>query len=154
MPKLGKYEVLSEKEVKEFHSRLRLQFGIEAKFDFVLLKRKNRILIANKEILKNKKLFKLNVQRAGLYIAKVDEKSIKLSIEGSQIFGKYAKKNIVELNEEEFKKWMQGLDIRKSLAKGVYIVKYKEHYLGTTTSDGKRLMNRVPKERRFSLSES
>lgn len=149
LQKLGKYEILTKKEEEEFYSKLRLQFGIEKKLEGVLLKRKNRILLTTHEMLK--KLKNLPIQRVGLYIAKVDEKSVKLSIEGSQLFGKYANKNIIELTEKEMEKWMKGFDLSKKLPRGIYLIKFGPHFIGVGTSDGKKLKNMVPKERRFPL---
>ena len=94
---------------------------------------------------------KLNINSIGLYFGEINRGSLRLTIEGSQIIGPFAKKGIIELNEKHTKQWMAGEDIEldEDYPVEFYIIKNK---LGDFLSSGKvkekKLLNYVPKERR------
>ncbi len=96
--------------------------------------------------------------RKGLYFGAVDGKGIRLSIEGSFIIGKLARRKVVEVDETKAIRWLRGEDIEVDIEEGsageYWIVKWGEYYLGSglmVIRDGKRFVrNFVPKDRRLS----
>jgi NOL1/NOP2/fmu family ribosome biogenesis protein len=90
-----------------------------------------------------------NVEIVGMYLLKSDG-SFRLSFDATQIFGNDVKKNVVEINDEQMKVWMKGgdVEIAEGMDKGIFVVKNGEDYLGCGISDGKKIINHVPKERR------
>ena len=69
-----------------------------------------------------------------------------------QLFGKFATKNIVELNEEQKTRFLSGLDISEldaNVDSGYVIVKYKENYLGCSLYKEGTLKNQIPKAKRI-----
>ncbi|MGC9103670.1 MAG: methyltransferase RsmF C-terminal domain-like protein [Candidatus Methanodesulfokora sp.] len=88
----------------------------------------------------------------GIYIAKKVPFGFSLSIEGSQILGKYARRNVVSLDKETALVWMKGEDIPlegHAVDKGTVIIKYKWILMGSGYFDGQRVRNYVPGERRL-----
>ncbi len=83
----------------------------------------------------------------GLYFGTIERDGLRLSIEGSFIVGKAAGKNVIELDEENFKRWMRGEDIEASV-EGYWIVKCGSYFAGCGRGNGKILRNFVPKDRR------
>ncbi len=83
----------------------------------------------------------------GIYFGTIERDGLRLSIEGSFIVGKIAKKNVVELDSESFGRWMSGGDIEASV-KGYYIVKCGNYFAGCGKGNGRVLRNFVPKDRR------
>lgn len=84
----------------------------------------------------------------GIYIAKKAPYGFIISIEGSFLIGRNAKRHIVELSEEEFEKWMRGEDIEIGLPeRGVYLVKFGQAFAGSGYYNGRVLRNLVPKVR-------
>jgi len=77
-------------------------------------------------------------------------------MEGSYIIGKQAKKNILEINNEQLKDWMQGKDIKlenqqlkeNNNLNGFIIIKYNNDFLGEGKLKESTVLNYVPKERR------
>ncbi len=69
-----------------------------------------------------------------------------------QNFGHLAKKNFIQINEEEAKKFAQGQSLNVDLGvKNKYIiVKYQMHIigLGYYEADKKKIMNKIPEKRR------
>ena len=94
-------KIMNSKEIKEIYELIEGQWGARIKLDLAFLKNnKDRIFIVNKE-LSQLDLSKLRINSAGLYFCELDEKGIRLSIEGSQIIGEKAVKNIAEISSDQ-----------------------------------------------------
>jgi len=143
-------KILNSKEVKRVRKLLNEQFGFDEKLTFVfMLSKKGKLYIINRDIEKID-FEKLRIDSAGLYFGKLSETDLRLSIEGSQIIGPKANKNILEINNLEFKKWLRGLDFNiNSSLNGFVIVKHKEDFIGCGKMNKNRLLNYVPKSRRL-----
>ncbi|MBN2112037.1 hypothetical protein JW707_02955 [Candidatus Woesearchaeota archaeon] len=143
-------KILNKKEIKKILGAIESQWGFREELDYAFLEtEKGKVYLANKEIF-SIDLSKLKINSLGIYFAEI-KSGIRLSIEGSQIIGPKATKNIVELNDEEAKQWMAGLDLDKQTeCKDFVIIKYKDDFLGTgkQTKEGK-VLNFVPKVRRM-----
>jgi len=90
----------------------------------------------------------IEAAREGIYFGTIEEDGIRLSIEGSFIIGKHAKKNVIEVDEEQAKRWLKGEDLELPLS-GYWIVRWGKYYLGCGKGNGKILKNFVPKNRRI-----
>lgn len=90
-----------------------------------------------------------NVENIGLYILKRDNQTVRPSFEGVQSFKNQISKQIIEITDEEFAKWIRGYDLERPCEKGIKIIKYKSDLLGISVSNGQTLFNYVPKERRI-----
>ena len=150
MPEL---KILNSKEIKEIYKLLEKQWGAKIKLDYGFLKNsKNRIFIISKDISRID-ISKLRLNSVGMYFCEIDDKGIRLSIEGSQIVGAKAAKNIVELDEEEIRKWFKGEDLEKECrdCSGFIILKHKNDFLGKGKYANGRILNYVAKTRRVNL---
>ena len=104
-------KILNGREIKETFELIEKQWGAKVKIDYGFLKNsKGRIFIISKDISKID-ISKLRLNSVGMYFCEIDSKGIRLGIEGSQIIGPKATKNIVELDEEETRKWFKGEDL-------------------------------------------
>ena len=127
MPEL---KILNSKEIKEIFQMIENQWGAKVKLDYGFLKNnKNRVFIVSKDISKID-FSKLRLNSIGMYFCEIDSKGIRLSIEGTQIVGPKATKNIIELDEEETKKWFKGEDLEKECkdCNGFVILKNQKNY--------------------------
>lgn len=150
------YSWLNSKEIKKISAGLEDNFG--CKFDFkgygVCINSKNKLYIVNREIAGiNLDYFVIN--STGLYFGeKKEDGSIRLSIEGAQLVGKDASKNIIELNDDDAFKFFRGHDIEGDFSyKGFVIVKRGEDILGCSCVKNGKLLNFLPKERRIKSSD-
>lgn len=141
-------KILSRKQIKKILSVIDRQFGVSLDLDYIFLQTsKDRIFIVSKDFEKlNFKNFK-KINNVGLYFAKIEKDGIRLSIEGSQLIGNKASKNILELEDSAL--WMQGKDIpnTKNLS-GYLLVKCKNDFLGTGKALENKILNFIPKARR------
>jgi len=143
---------LNKKESGRILNKIKEQFGIK-KLDFdygILQNKQGKIFLISKDVNKID-LSKLRINELGLYVARLD-KGLRLTIEGSQLFGKNATKNVYEVNGEEANSWLQGNEIDCSKEfNGFVIVKYKDNYLGSGKCKNNKILNFIPKERRIKI---
>lgn len=141
---------LSPKEVKTIVKKIEEQFGIKKlKLNYIFFKsNKDRIFLINEEINDIDKE-KLRINSLGLYFARLDKKGIRLTIEGAQIIGPKATKNIYEMDEKEMNDWIRGydLEVKEKFDKHVLLKKGKDFFGCGKYIEGK-ILNFVPKDRR------
>jgi len=93
-------------------------------------------------------------RRKGVRLVRVFKKGFKFTTTGMQTFGKYAKKNIIELqNKEEALNFLKGQDIKiteTDAIEGQVIVKFCEDILGSGLYRHGKIKNQIPKGRRMS----
>lgn len=139
---------LSKKEVKKLIKQIQEIFGIKnLKLDYLFFKNNdNKIYILSKKF-SNLDSSKFKINNLGLYIIKIEPFGIRLSIEGSQLIGPKATKNILEIDNP--KEWMKGNDIvaDKKYKNGV-LIKYKDKFLGSGFYSKGKIINFIPKSRR------
>jgi len=146
MPQL---KILNNKEIRQILFLIENQWGAKLNLDFAFLRnKKNKVFIVSKDISKID-LSKIRVNSFGMYFCELDNE-IRLSIEGSQIVGPNAMKNVVELNEKQSKEWFSGEDLEiKGDYSGFVILKDNNYFLGTGKYKENRILNYVGKERRI-----
>ena len=140
---------LSKKETKKVLKQFQEQFGIKSlDLDYLFFKNNdNKIFITSKEfqIIPQDKFW---INNLGLYIAKIEKFGMHLTIEGSQLIGKKATKNVLDTND--YKEWMKGNDITTNKKfKGCIIIKNRDNYYGSGIYKNNRILNFIPKSRRF-----
>lgn len=143
-------KILNRKKIKEILALIKKQWDSDFKTELVfLMNTQNKIFLVNKEVF-NLNLEKLRINSIGLYFGELKNNELRLSIEGSQLVGKNAKENITELNEKQAMQWLKGQDIdTKGNYKGFIIIKHKNDFLGTGKYKDGKVLNFVPKARRF-----
>src|SRR3989338_644407 len=155
------FEVLNSKAVKQITKLLQQQWNYSGKLGSCFLQKENDIFLVTKDIDKID-LRELNVNSLGLYFGELLHGALRLSIEGSQMIGKKASKNIIELNDEQMRQWLKGEDIELEGAEnnneiknnsggnydGCVIIKHKNDFFGFGRIKEGKLLNFVPKARR------
>lgn len=152
MMKIKNFEVLNSKSVKEIMKLLHQQWGYEERLDCGFLQKENDIFLITKDADKIE-LSSLNVNSLGLYFAELRHEQLRLSIEGSQIIGKQAKKNLIEADDSQLRQWLAGEDLElteSSCENNSYvIIKNKNDFFGCGRIKEGKLLNFVPKARRL-----
>lgn len=151
--KIRNLKILNKKEIKEILAMIKEHYDAEPDLDyvFILNESDNKIYITNRDLEKID-LEKIRINLIGLYIAEINHGFIRLSIEGSQLIGPYAKKNILELDEKQMKAWMRGEDLDATGDySGFVIIKYGNDFLGSGKYSNGRILNYVNKARRVNI---
>ena len=147
---MQKLNILNKKETKKLLAQIEEQWGATLETDCVFLKNEDgKIFIANKEF-GTLDLSRLRINSLGLYIAQEADDELRLSIEGSQLIGPLAKKNVLELNDDEASEWLRGTDLDKATdERGFVLIKNSGDFLGCGKATGNKILNYVPKTRRI-----
>ncbi|MFH1505412.1 MAG: hypothetical protein ABIE94_00270 [archaeon] len=146
---MQKLQILNTRDVKDIIKKLKEQFGYEEKLDYVVLQNnKGKIYLISRDLV-NIETQNLRVDTLGLYFGKQEADGIRLSIEGSQIIGPKATKNIIELEDEDRDLWVKGYDMDMAGELGFVIIKNKDDFLGCGKLKNNKLYNYVPKSRRL-----
>jgi NOL1/NOP2/fmu family ribosome biogenesis protein len=146
--------ILNTRAVKEIKDIIMKQWECEPELDYAFLRsgKEDNVFIVNKDAAKLE-LSNLRIDSIGLYLGQMCEDGLRLSIEGSQIIGPFAKKNIIELNREQTEEWFKGHDIQLNTeCTGYVILKYQSDYLGCgKAGKNNKIVNYVPKVRRTNI---
>ena len=147
---MQKLKILNTREVKEILRHLKEQFGYEEKLDYVfLLSEKDKIYIINKDI-ERIDLEKIRINTMGIYFGTLqNNEGLRLSVEGSQIIGDKAKKNIVELDDNERDEWFKGIEIEKDAGHGFVLIRHGNDLIGCGKAMKGKIHNYLPKIRRI-----
>lgn len=148
--KIRNLTVLNTREVKQIHEQLEQEYGYQGKLDYAFLKNnRDRIYILHRDIDKVP-IDKLRIDSAGLYFATSYPSALRLTMEGSQIIGPQAKKNVLDIDKEQTKAWFRGEDLVVDKAlQGFHLIRHSKDYLGCGKARDGKLYNYLPKTRRI-----
>ncbi|MBS3121309.1 hypothetical protein J4434_00310 [Candidatus Woesearchaeota archaeon] len=182
---MAQLHFLNRKRIKEIFEVLKTQYGLkkgyEEKLNYVfMINGDNKINIIDPSVA-SINLDVLHISSLGLYLGELKENEnnkedeIRLSIEGSQIIGPFATKNVVEISEGLMRLWIRGYDIeikindksesdkpdKQITAKqkntkqenAFVIVKYKNDFFGCGRLKDGIILNHIPKERRIKCED-
>ncbi len=129
------FKILNENEKKEVEDSLNEQFGIKQIPGIIMQRGEERLFLfqgeLNEKQIRHLEEARINIERIGVYFAKIVDSKIKLSIEGIHLLKNQITKNIFEVNEKQAEQWMKGQDLQISTGKkGFIIIKYKDDFLG------------------------
>ncbi len=148
-------KILSSKDKKLLLALIKKQWGADFKPDFVFFKNeKQKIYAVHRDIAKID-LSGARINTVGMYFGEQKKGELRLSIEGSQLIGPIAKKNIIKLDNKEVLDWLRGEDLQKDGDwSGFIIIKHTDDFMGTGKyTQDKRILNFVPKARRLISGE-
>lgn len=146
---IGQITILNSKERKLLLQSLNQLYQIDELPDYTyfFVNKKEKLYVCNKEIF-DFNLEELKTNNVGLYIGTYMVDGFRFSIEGSQIFGKIAKKNILEISEEDRNKWIKGEDISTTKFDNEYVIlKHKNDFFASAKVKNNIIKNYIPKAR-------
>lgn len=146
--------ILNRKQIKEIMKSLEQQWGFTQEVSYAfLLSGKHNIYIVNQDLARID-LAQLNINSIGLYFAEQLPHGIRLSIEGSQLVGPHAQRNVIELSDGQLQQWVRGYSVDMAHdAQGFLIVKHGRDYFGCGKISRGKLLNYYPKSRRITSSD-
>ena len=145
---------LNSKEIKEIKKKLEAQYDFSGPLDYAfLISEKNKVYIVKKDI-DAINLESMRINSFGIYFCEDYGDKLRLSIEGSQIIGPYAKKNVIELDKQSARLWLKGYDVDYPGNTSDYvIIKSGNDYMASAKHKDGKLLNHVPKERRIRATD-
>lgn len=147
---MRRLKILNTREIKNIKKIIKKQWDADPALDYAfLMNGKGKIFIVNREIGRID-FSKININNLGLYFGELRFDKLRLSIEGSQMVGPFAKKNIINIDDKQAEEWMQGngIDVKNKNLDGFVIIKHNKDFLGSGKYKKGKILNYVPKERR------
>jgi NOL1/NOP2/fmu family ribosome biogenesis protein len=151
-----KMKILDKEEVESIERTVEKNYGTEVNLrKFLVLKTfEEKIWLVTKDLM-GIDFDKLQINSIGMNFGKLKRNDkINLTVEGSQMVGAKATKNICILNEVNAQKFMQGSDVKPDKeinceCHNFSIIKFGEDILGSSllTEDG--IKNLLPRSRRI-----
>lgn len=149
-------KVLNSKEIKKIEEILYTNYlsNFRLRDYFVFVTSDDKVWIINKDIEKLDLSSLKRINFIGLYFGKLKKgNKIKLSIEGCQLVS--AKKNVVIIDEENMKMFLQGSDVNGEKIdcelNNFVILKYGNDFIGTGILREDKVENLLSKSRRIVL---
>jgi NOL1/NOP2/fmu family ribosome biogenesis protein len=164
-----KIEILSKREKEKIDDFLSETYGTKIPRSQFIQPSRERLRIFSGDLSERELMILMNtirIETIGLYFAfvkktdKENEKNqdFRLSFDSSFIF-KEAKKNVLDLNEEQMRTWISGQDVDTSGMKDIIqemnssypfiLLRYKGEIIGCGKLTQDKILNFVPKERRI-----
>lgn len=145
-----KIDIMSSRDVKPVLEYLKVQYGPVEFSDIAWLRMKdNHLHIISRDV-EHLDFSKLHINALGLYVGEWKFDELRLSVEGCQLVGKFAKKNVVELSDVELEAWLRGEDVVKSVdGTGFQLVRHGVDFFGVGRSKDGKILNFFPKSRRL-----
>jgi len=139
---------MNKQAIRDLFKRLEKEYGLteqERFMNYYYLRGKKKIFIINKPIEIEKK------EREGIHIISEEPFGLRLTIEGSQMFGPFLTKKVIELNREQFLQYLRGkdLEIETPYKKEFVVLKYNNIFLGSGLAYPNKIINYLPKARRI-----
>lgn len=144
---------LNKREINSLINEIKEQFGIkELKLDYIFVKNNEDKIYQISKNFARLDTRNLRINSIGIYFCKIVKGGIRLSVEGSQLIGKLATKNIIKLNNEQIKEWVRGnlVDI-KTEHNGFVIIRHGNDFFGCGKIKNNILINYFPKTRRLKV---
>jgi NOL1/NOP2/fmu family ribosome biogenesis protein len=145
---------MSEDEVEALKRIIEKNYGCKVDFssyDCYITKR-NEVFLARKNL--EEKLVK-KASYFGFYFGKLKRnEKIQLSVEGSQLVGKNANKNIAILNDENISRFMEGLECKWEIlinceTNNFVLIKHVKDFFGCGILRENKIESLIPKARRI-----
>lgn len=141
--------VLNSKKRKLLLQTLNKQFGIKELPEkvYFTINDKERVYMSERSVFEIDTT-ELRVNAFGLYIGSYLIDGFRLTIEGSQIFGPLATKNVIDLTDEQMKLWIMGNNLEMDIGSNeVYLLRHNKDFMGTGKMKNNILSNFIPKSR-------
>ncbi len=143
--------IYNSREKKQLRQQLEEEYGITKLPEYVYfsINKKERVYIAPESVFQEDQN-KLRVNAFGMYIGTIMKDGFRFSLEGAQLFGPLATKNIVDVGQEERNKWFQGEALPCETNEGAYVlVRNEQDYLGSGKVKDKEIINYLAKARKL-----
>ena len=90
-----------------------------------------------------------NVEVIGMYLISQKDDDLRINFDALPLFKDQITKSIIEINEEQFEKWIRGQDLDLQSNSGTFILSHKGDLIGQGKSNGIKIFNYIPKERKL-----
>jgi NOL1/NOP2/fmu family ribosome biogenesis protein len=91
----------------------------------------------------------VNVEIIGMYLMSKKDSEARLNFDASSLLRKQITKSITNINEQQLDEWLHGKDLEIPAKAGISVLQYEDNIVGIGKSNGIKIFNYVPKERKL-----
>lgn len=144
--------ILNSREARDVLKKIEEQYGCLMHLDYsLLMDHDHHVFILHPDAAAID-FDKIRINSVGLYFAEVTKNGeIRLTLEGSQIVGPHARKNIVELTEAQARNYFRGEEVKLDVTVSgapFLLLKLKDDFFGAAKYKDGLLLNYLPKYHR------
>ncbi len=148
---MKKFTFVKSSAKKKLISRLKETFGI-SKLPYLIIETSKRKYRAFSGSLTKEEIAQLNkatnIEIIGINLLR-EEGEIQLSFDSLSLLQSQINNNVIEINKEKYEEWSRGNSINFPSQPGGKVVKFSDYLVGFGKSDGEKILNYVPKERKL-----
>ncbi len=147
-----RHRFIKSNERRKIAAELREIYGVPDLPYLLLEAGKQRIKafsghLSKEEILKLSSL--TQVDTLGMYILSLRDNEPRLNFDAVSLLRDFVTKNIIPINEKQFQLWIRGYDLEfPNEYKTFVALKYKNDLVGVGKSNGQKIFNYIPRERK------
>jgi NOL1/NOP2/fmu family ribosome biogenesis protein len=139
-------------EKKRIVKELEETYGIK-ELNYLLIETGKRKLRAYSGDLSKEEILELgntiNIEIIGMYLLSQKDADLRINFDAVSLLRDQIEKNIVKINQEQYELWMRGYDLEIKHPRGIAVIKFKHDLVGIGRSNGEKIFNYVPKERKL-----
>lgn len=90
-----------------------------------------------------------NVEVIGMYLISRKDEDLRLNFDAGPLFRNQINKRIVQINKDQLELWIRGHDLEIPAPRGIAVIKFEDYLVGIGKSNGEKIFNYVPKERKL-----
>lgn len=145
---------IKSREKKKILKELEEIYGVE-ELNYLLIETGKQKLrgfsgsLSKEEILELSEMARIEI--IGMYLISRKDKDLRLSFDAVSLFRKQISKKVFEIDKENFEKWIRGFDLEVSCEKGIVVLRFGGNLVGVGKSNGEKIFNYVPKERKLKI---
>ncbi|MFX0062254.1 MAG: hypothetical protein ACFFC7_08695 [Candidatus Hermodarchaeota archaeon] len=146
---------LEDDDRKKLLQELETIYGIPPdvfnRYEFVVRGKRQKIWIVTSAVRKFS-ILDLKPVYYGMYFAKKDKTGLRLTMNGAQVFGYAATKNIVDLNKHQYLNYLSGekiIDMKSENLQGYVLLRHKNRIFACGKASKEGILNYVPKSRQL-----
>lgn len=151
-----KIRFIKTNEKNKILAELNHYYGI-SELPYLLIesgKKKIRAFSGNLSKEEIKMLVKItNVEVIGMYIISKKDVESRINFDALSLLKNQITKNILQIDEKQLNLWLCGRNLEISSAKGPIVLKYEDDFVGCGKSNGEKIFNYVPKERKLKTKD-
>lgn len=144
---------LNSKEKKELTEELEELYGINNLNNYQLLETGKKKIRAFSGTLSKEEIIKLSqsirIEIIGMYMVSKRDDQARINFDALPILKNQISKNIIEITKEQLEKWIRGQDLEIKAQRGTIVLKFEEDLVGVGKSNGEKIFNYIPKERKI-----
>lgn len=143
---------IKSSEKKQILAELEEIYGIK-ELNYMLIETGKKKIRAFSGDLTKEELYEIskyvNIELIGMYLISKKDDSMRINFDAVSLLRNEITKSKVKIKKEQCEQWVRGHDLVFATQRGVVVLEYENDLVGIGKSNGDKIFNYVPKERKI-----